>query len=156
MGRALRLRWIALAAALLVGAAPGALAYTAAQWQTDLQFLVSTLERMHPNLFFHVSAADFNAAVNELNQSIPQLSDAQIVVGMMKLVAMVGDEHTVVVPPFTPLPIRFRWFSDGLFVEATSADYSQVEGAKVIQIGNMSTDQAYAAIDTVVAHQNDS
>jgi uncharacterized protein (TIGR03437 family) len=130
-------------------------ALNAGQWQSDLQSLVSFLRVTHPNLFFHVSQQDFNAAVSSLNQNIPQLSDAQITVGMMQLAAMVGDAHTSVHSPFTPLPIRFRWFSDGLFVNAAAPEYSQALGAKVIAIGNLPVDQAYAAIGAVVSHEND-
>lgn len=146
--------WMAMAALLLF--APARLfAYTAAQWQADLQSLVSFLERTHPNLFFQVSSQDFNTAVQALNQNIPQMNDAQVTVAMMQLVAMVGDAHTAVHSPFTPLPVRFRWFSDGLFVNAAAPDYSQALGTKVIQIGNLPVDQAYNAISTVVSHEND-
>ena len=149
-----RLQWMVLAAALVVGAPTRAFAITAAQWQADLQYLVTQLESTHPNLFFQVSAQDFTAAVNALNQSIPQLSDDQITVGMMKLVAMVGDAHTAVYASYTPLPIAFRWFSDGLFVNAAAPEYSSALGAKVIEIGNLPVDQAYAAIGTIISHEN--
>ena len=114
------LRTIFLAVALLICAPARGFAITAAQWQSDLQFLVSHLRSTHPNLYFHVSAQDFNTAVNDLNQRIPQLSDSQISVELMKLVAMVGDAHTSVYSPFPFLPIRFRWFRDGLFVDRKS------------------------------------
>jgi uncharacterized protein (TIGR03437 family) len=149
------LRTIFLAAALLIFAPARGLAITAAQWQSDLQFLVSHLRSTHPNLYFHVSAQDLNAAVNDLNQRIPQLSDAQITVEMMKLVAMVGDAHTSVYSPFPILPIRFRWFSDGLFVNAAAPEYSRALGAKVIEIGNLPVKQAYDAVSTVISHEND-
>jgi uncharacterized protein (TIGR03437 family) len=123
-------------------------ANTAAQWQADLQYLAVYLQSTHPDVFFQVSSQDFN-------QNIPQLSDDQITVGMMNLAAMVGDAHTSVHSPFTPLPIRFRWFSDGLFVNAAAPEYSQALGAKVIAIGNLPVDQAYAAIGTVISHEND-
>jgi len=73
---------IVLFAALLMCAPARVFAITAAQWLADLQYLVARLETTHPNLFFHVSAQDFNAAVNNLNQSIPHLSDDQITVGI--------------------------------------------------------------------------
>jgi uncharacterized protein (TIGR03437 family) len=146
---------IFLAAALLICAPARGFAITAAQWQSDLQYLVSHLRSTHPNLFFHVSAQDFNAAANDLNQRIPQLSDAQITVEIMKLVAMVGDAHTSVYSPFPFLPIRFRWFSDGLFVNAAAPEYSRALGAKVIEIGNLPVKQAYDAVSTVISHEND-
>ena len=149
------LRTIFLAVALLIGAPARGFAITAAQWQSDLQYLVSHLRSTHPNLFFHVSAQDFNAAVNDLNQRIPQLSDSLITVEMMKLVALVGDAHISVYSPFVFLPIRFRWFSDGLFVNAAAPEYSRALGAKVIEIGNLPVNQAYDAVSTVISHEND-
>ena len=144
-----------VAALLLCAAAPGS-ATTAAQWQADLQYLVATLESTHPNLYFHVDSLDFDVAIDALTQRIPQLSDDQITVAMMQLVAMVGDAHTKLYSPnSTVLPIRFRWFSDGLFVNAAAPEYSQALGAKVIQIGSLPVDQAYAAIGTIVPHEND-
>jgi uncharacterized protein (TIGR03437 family) len=128
---------------------------TAAQWQADLQYLVAHLESTHPNLFFHVSEQDFDAAVSDLNQKIPQLSDTQITVAIMQLVAMLGDAHTALYPPFASLPIRVRWFSDGLYVNAAAPEYSRSLGAKVIAIGNMPVDQAYNAVSTVISHEND-
>ena len=112
-----RMQRIFLAAALLICAPARGFAITAAQWQSDLQYLVAHLKSTHSNLFFHVSAQDFNTAVNDLNQRIPQLNDGQITVGMMKLVAMLGDAHTAMYSRFAFLPIRFRWFGDGLFVK---------------------------------------
>jgi uncharacterized protein (TIGR03437 family) len=144
-----------MAGALLICAPARGFAVTAAQWQSDLQYLVAHLESTHSNLFFQVSAQDFNAAVNDLNQAIPQLSDTQITVRMMKLVAMLGDAHTAVHLPFAFLPIRFRWFSDGLFVNAAVPEYSRALGAKVIEIGNLPVKQAYDAISTVISHEND-
>ena len=127
----------------------------AAEWQADLQYLASHLKSTHPNLFFHVSAQDFNAAVDDLNQRIPQLSDDQVKVGLMKLAAMVGDAHTSVLSPFLPLPIRFRWFSDGLFVNAAAPEYSRALGAKVIEIGDLPVDEAYGIVSSVISHEND-
>ena len=149
------LRTIFLAVALLICAPARGFAITAAQWQSDLQFLVSHLRSTHPNLYFHVSAQDFNAAVNDLNQRIPQLNDGQITVEMMKLVALVGDAHTSLWAQFTPLPVRLQWFSDGLFVNGAAPEYSRALGAKVLEIGNLPVDQVYAAISTVISHEND-
>jgi hypothetical protein len=53
-----------LAAALFLCAPARVFAIAAAQWQADLQSLAAFLESTHPNLFFHVCAQDFNAAVN--------------------------------------------------------------------------------------------
>jgi uncharacterized protein (TIGR03437 family) len=150
-----RVQRAALAALLLVLAPARLFAITAAQWQSDLQYMASQLQKVHPNLFFQISPQDFNAAVNGLNQQIPQLSDDQIIVGLMKIAALPGDAHTNLWSPFEVMPIGLRWFSDGLFVVSAAQDYQRALGAKVVQIGGMTTDQAYDAVAAVISHEND-
>jgi hypothetical protein len=113
------------------------------------------LESKHPDLFFHVSQQDFDAAVSNLNQKIPQLTQDQVTVALMQLVAMIGDGHTALYSPYPALPIYLRWFSDGLYVYATVPDYSRALGAKVVGIGDMPVDQANNAVSTVISHEND-
>jgi uncharacterized protein (TIGR03437 family) len=130
-------------------------AVTAAGWQSDLQSAVKFMESTHPDLFFQVSEQDFNTAVSNLNQDIPQLNDDQITVRFMELVAMVGDAHTNIFSPFLTLPIGLRWFSDGLYVTSAAEDYQRALGAKVIQIGSMTAAQAYAAVTPTISHESD-
>jgi len=144
-----------LALALLLLAPASLLANTAGQWQADVAFVVAQIESRHPNPFLHVSKQQFEAAANSLSQQIPQMTDHQVTISLMKLVAMLEDGHTAIYSPYTPLPIRFRWFSDGLFVNAASSDYSRALGAKVVRIGNIPVDQAYAAMSAIISHEND-
>jgi uncharacterized protein (TIGR03437 family) len=155
MTRGCKVHSTILAAILLVCAPSGLSAQTSAQWQADLQSLVSQLQSTHPDLFFHVSQQDFDAAVSNLNQTIPQLTTDQVTVALMQLVALLGDAHTALYPPYPILPLYFRWFSDGLYVYATVPDYSRALGAKVVGIGDMPVDQAYSAVSTVISHEND-
>jgi hypothetical protein len=88
-------------------------------------------------------------------REFPKLNDGTITVELMKLVAMVGDAHTSLWAEFTPLPVRLQWFSDGLFVNGAAPEYRRALGAKVIEIGNLPVDQAYAAIGTIIPHENE-
>ena len=62
----------------------------------------------------------FDAAVADLDRRIPQLQRNQIIVGMMRIAAMVGDGHTRVDPRkdkafgFRSLPLKLYWFEDGI------------------------------------------
>src|SRR5262245_39099175 len=64
------------------------------EWRQDLQFLATELPRRHLNLFFKTTREDFNHAVAELDAAIPSKADHEIIVGLMRIVAMVGDAHT--------------------------------------------------------------
>ncbi|QDZ06293.1 hypothetical protein FPZ24_01405 [Sphingomonas panacisoli] len=71
---------------------------TAEQWRADLRFMAAELERRHANVFHAVSRQAFTAAVADLDARIPSLQRNEIIVGMMRIAAMVGDGHTRVDP----------------------------------------------------------
>lgn len=126
------------------------------RWRQDLQFLATELPRRHANFYFQLRPEDFQRAVGELEVRIPELSDAQVITGLMGLVAMAGDSHTSIFPlPFRPLPIALRWFEDGLYVTATAPGQSRALGARVVQIGAVDVHQAYQRVATIISHEND-
>jgi tetratricopeptide (TPR) repeat protein len=57
-------------------------------WRYDLSLLAREIKRLHYAPFRKVSQARFDAAVQKLNDGIPTLTDHQIEVGMMRLMAM--------------------------------------------------------------------
>src|SRR5215208_1123562 len=62
---------------------------TAEQWREDLRFMVGEMKSRHPNLFHSVTKERFEAAVADLDARIPNLERNEIVVGFMRLAAMI-------------------------------------------------------------------
>ena len=131
---------------------------TAFQWQADLEFLADRMARQHPNVFRRVKKEDFEAEVKSLNGRIPSLTEDEIIVGLMKVVARVRDGHTGLYPlayfRSGIYPLRFYLFSDGLFVQKASPEYAGIVGAKVIRIGNMSAEDALNLTGTLAFSDN--
>ena len=121
---------------------------TAEQWREDLAFLVAEMKGRHPNLYHAVSRQQFEAAVDELNARIPAMERDEIVVGFMRIAAMVGDGHTRVDPRkdakfgFPSLPLKLYLFEDGLFIRAARPDYAALVGAEIIEIGGVPVAEA--------------
>jgi tetratricopeptide (TPR) repeat protein len=96
-----------------------------------------------------------------LDARIPQLARHQIIVEMAKIVAMVGDGHTNIYPSrdakiaFHGLPIKLYFFKDGLFVRAAKPEKSDLVGARVVQIGSLSSEQAFLRVKEMVGRDND-
>ena len=59
-------------------------------WRQDLTTLASQLAKLRLNFSSSVSPAAFNASVGQLDSSIPNLSDAEIVTGMAQIVALLN------------------------------------------------------------------
>lgn len=146
------------AAAQPAATAPAQL--TAEQWREDLRFMAAELERRHANPWHSVSKERFAAAVAELDAHIPTLERNQIVVGMMRLAAMVGDGHTRVDPrkdarfAFPSLPLKLYLFEDGLFVRAAAPSQSALVGARVEAIGGVPIAEAIRRVSDLASRDN--
>jgi tetratricopeptide (TPR) repeat protein len=113
---------------------------TTAQWREDLEFLVRTIEEVHPNPYFRRSADSFRADVDRLKQDMPGLSPDEIIIRMMQLVASLQDGHTNLEPTGrysfdSWFPVRFYEFTDGLHITAIGREYAELVGAEVVSIG---------------------
>jgi hypothetical protein len=142
-------------------AAPLGASLGAAQWREDLRFMAAKLRTTHKNVFHAVSEAAFDSAVASLDARIPSLRREEIIVGMARIVAMIGDGHTNIYPTrdaaiaFHAYPVSLYYFRDGLFIRAARRDHAALVGARVTRIGRVSTDSAYALIRTMVGRDNE-
>ena len=132
----------------------------AAKWRADLKFLAEQLPRTHKNAFHSISQEKFAAAVADLDRRIPSMQRHEAVVGIFKLVALIGDGHTHINPfqpgvQFRMYPLRLYAFSDGIFVQSADPKYASLVGGKLLRIGNASADEAYAKVSDVVFKDND-
>jgi tetratricopeptide (TPR) repeat protein len=133
---------------------------TAAQWREDLRFMAAEMQRRHKNLYHDVSKERFAAAVAELDARIPSLRRNEIIVGMMRIAAMIGDGHTRVDPRkdsqfgFPSLPLRLYLFEDGLYVRAAAPSQTALVGAKVVAIGGIPTEGAIRRVGELVSKDN--
>src|SRR5688572_30256508 len=80
---------------------------TAEQWQADVRFLGEELPKQHRNAFHRLKREDFEAAVRKLHDAAPTMSEDEIIVGLMKVVAMIKDGHTNAIP--------FAFFRRGVY-----------------------------------------
>ena len=71
---------------------------TAEQWRADVKFLGDELPKRHRNAFHRLKREDYETAVKNLYDAVPNLSEEEIVVGLMRVIAMVHDGHTSVIP----------------------------------------------------------
>lgn len=152
------------------------------QWREDLQQLATSIKTIHFKPFHVLPESDFDAAVDELQAQIPDLSDREIIVRMTRIVAKLRDGHTRLhiprlypglalpaelghsgtEPPrfdslrFRQSPVRFELFSDGLFVIEARPDYEQLIGQKVLSIDRTPIDEAIQATRSVSFFENDS
>jgi len=108
-------------------------------WRQDVDQLVADIRLLHPDPFTKRGTLAFLRDVIAFKDSIPMLSDEQRVVHAMRLVASLGDGHTLLEPdnPRYALwyPIRLYSFADGTFITSAHASVKDLVGGMVLEIG---------------------
>src|SRR2546423_8041351 len=136
-----------------------ALFFSAAiNWNADLDALQREIPATHPNAFHAITRESFDASIAKLRASAPSLPAHVVAAEIARIMASIGDGHTRLTIPLDPnagffsghtptkipddpalhfrhLPVRFTWFSDGVFI--TSAANRDLVGKRVTRIGAM-------------------
>jgi Peptidase family S41 len=133
------------------------------RWAADIDYLATQMRTIHPDLYHGVSKPAFDAAVSDLADKLPTLSDDEILVGVMHLVALISshgrDGHMGVWPPDNPeavhrFPIRVWEFPDGLFVTAARQPDQDLVGSRILSIDGLPVEDVFRRLDPVVPRDN--
>ena len=131
---------------------------THAAWRDDLHYLARELPSRHVNAFHAISRETFGGEVARMDAAIPRMNGDEVLVGLMRIVALVGDGHTHLdLPPsFLRYPMELQWFGDELRVVAAAAPYHAAVGARVLAIGTTPIQDVMArATQLVPREEND-
>ena len=143
-------------------ARPQSLADTARvrRWREDLAFVVDRVTTVHPRPFAFSSRAAFDSAAAAIGQRIATTDDAGLAADCMRLVASLGDGHTILIGTFPALgfdavlPLWLRPCEDGLYVGAAGPPFARAAGAKVVSIGGVAADQALERVLAITSGDN--
>lgn len=131
-----------------------------AAWRADLDGVYERLRELHPDPFFGTPRADFDAARDALAARIGKLTDDEVIVELMRFVALVSregrDGHSGIFPSaWTFAPIVPYRFSDGWFV-VKSRDGERVPvGARIAAVGSTPIDDIEVLVDPLLTKDND-
>ena len=132
-------------------------------WRYDLALLAREVKRKGyvPGVARTLSKAEFDVLVNKLNNDIPRLTDAQILIELMKLMRKVGDGHTGILGRLDhagsalSLPLQFYLFKEGLFIIAADPKHKDLLGAQVLRFGDRTVAEVMQALDPLTSRDND-
>ena len=131
------------------------------RWRADMQAAVQFVTATHPNLYTQTTREQFESAAQDLNAALETMTDYEAAVGLARLLALPGDAHTnlrlrVGLTGIRQYPIRVQWFDDGLYVTHASQSLIRALGKRVVRIGDLGVEEAYALARTLISHENDS
>lgn len=130
-------------------------------WSTDLEYMAEQLEVRHPNLYHTLSPDRFRLGVEDLAARAPGLSDEAVTVGLARLLARIGDGHTLVNLLSTStigrsrLPLEFVRTRDGLSILAADTSLGSLPGSRVLFVGSLPAAAALDSMSTLISRDNE-
>ncbi|HET9399619.1 MAG TPA: hypothetical protein VFO34_01600 [Candidatus Acidoferrales bacterium] len=128
-----------------------------AQFRQDLQFFARELPRRHKNAFHYSTREQFQTAVEELDSKLNDLDEDGFFVGLMRVMAMIGDSHSHPgLPPETEseYPIVIQNITEAYRVMQVLPGYEKALGTHVVKIDDTPADRFYPILSRL-ATQNE-
>jgi len=139
-------------------------------WVEDIEQLRDFVTETHPK-FTEEALSDiprnmerrtaFHAALDALLADLPDLEDAEIIQGIQRAVAAVGDNHfNLLLAEFemeeeiSVYPLGFRWLSGGVYLLTTEAEFAHVLNQRLIGVGGREIDDVFAEFQSFWAVEN--
>ena len=157
----LRAALLAACATVAALAASGLASSAAPSPAGDVRALAEAYQRSHPSPYASTPRARVRAETNALAARAPKLSRPQLVVGLMRLLALAGarNGHTAIYPydahprALRVFPVRLYAFPTGLHVVAAPGREALV-GARLTTIDDVPLDRILAAVRPLVPRDN--
>ncbi len=134
---------------------------TPEQWREDLRYLAAELPKRHKNLFHTMTREQFEKAVRDLDARIPSLTQNQIALEFARIVSMVRDGHTRLIPMFEPtlnfraFPVKMYVFKEGVFIQAADKMYAGAVGGRIVKIGGVPVEQVISKLSDYMPYENE-
>jgi tetratricopeptide (TPR) repeat protein len=140
------------------------------RWRFDLDVFAKRVEKVHHRPFANVSREAFLADVEALKARVSKLRDLQIVFELQRVLAKIGDGHTMIAPwrhraghaapaasalAVGRLPVQLHLFTDGLFVRAAAPEVADAAGGRVVSIGRATAERALEAARSLCSADNE-
>lgn len=133
----------------------------ASAWREDIAAFGAELVARHGDVYHTVDSASLAAALSDLSTRAPTLARHELIAGLIRIAASIGDGHTSV--PFLfdeaaalrPVPLRFDYFQEGVFVRWAGPGHQEFLGARLEAVGETSVEDAWEALTPYVARDND-
>jgi hypothetical protein len=133
-----------------------------ARWEEDLDYFAAEFPAKQKDFYLLTPKDTFERDVAELKRQAADLSDSEIIFGLMRIVASLGVAHTSIAfgsisgtVTLHPYPLEMRWFSDGLAVVAASPEYQAALGCRVARLGSKTPEEVEAALAPYIPHENE-
>jgi hypothetical protein len=130
------------------------------RWRADIDHLVAEVRRMHAGPDRPGWQPRYQAAADSLKARVGSLSDLRMAAEIQRLIALLGDGHSILYPQSTPtidltrVPLDLWFFSDGAVVVGADDSLAQYLGRKLVAVGGVPTLEVLRLLDPYMSRDN--
>lgn len=122
-----------------------------------LDFLQYELPRLHKNLYYIISEAEYLSKLQSLRSTHKSVDNLVFNAEIARIVASVGDAHTSINIPVSCLcPVEFYWFSDGIYVINTSKEDEALMYMRLTHINGVDMKIVIEKMSAMISQENHS
>ncbi len=128
-------------------------------WSEDFDYIISEIERLHPNPYRVVSKEDFKMNFNDLLNRCNELSDEQVIFELATIITDMKDGHTSLMwseylsDDF--YPVRFKIINNNLYVIDAIQEYEDLKYQKVVNINGINVNEVIERISNYCSAENE-
>lgn len=130
-------------------------------WQKDLDYLEWALPEHQKDFTVLMPKYELSRRIAEIKQDIPKISDSDIVLRLVRLIASLNVAHTqldlgAAVRQFGLhfYPIQFDWFGNDLVVVAALPRDKEAVGCRILRINSRPPLQVETLLAPYISHEN--
>jgi hypothetical protein len=122
-------------------------------WRADVDALAKELPKKHANAFHAITRETFDAAIAELRADAAKANDDEMIVGLIRIAAMVGDGHTGIALPSTVhrLPVALILIGDDYRIARAAPAAKDLLGGAVVRINDTPIVEVDKRLRTIVS-----
>jgi len=132
---------------------------TDALWEEDILYLNRRIQKEFAT-FDPAVKSQFEINASKLIEELGSIGTDEVMIKIGQLLAGLGDGHTEMSlleaeVNFDRLPLILHFFEEGLYIVGAHEPYRHYISSQIIKFGDKTVDQAFAALKTVMTHDND-
>jgi len=128
-------------------------------WRYDLAYLIAEIRRVHVRFRHEPLPPGFEREARALDAAIPSLTDAEVCLRLQRLMARIGDGHSVLYPfgervTLLSIPVRLYHFDDGWFVVEAPDSLRGWIGRRALALDGVPIDTLARRVAGLVSRDN--
>ncbi len=133
---------------------PSPAATRAERWRQDLDYLERNLVRLHANAFHTTPRRELETEFAAARARVETAGDAELLLEVMRLVALVGDGHTTTwafLDAFAPVALHVEPVGPAWTVTAAGEEHVDLLAGELLAIGTMGVEELVERLTPYVA-----